>query len=312
MLYSYFEGFKMLYGSLYKTRLYELEDEKSKNISISTISNIHIDLTRGPFNFYIPLEHIEYHRLSSSKSFSKNVYRINDNGIYLALYQVLGNKKIEDIMKETGFEIAKLCALLECQFSDIIEKKIYEGFIYTDIQNFCFSPQIGSIKIVSKEFPSISEIFNNLSILNDQIESMSEKDKNLFKISSRWYMKGMEAENQIDRFIFWFTVLETYPYDENKNKTNIPKNVIRLISRSIQVDGTEQQLIKRFKLNDMYRIRVKIIHSGNIFFDKKEKEKFDKIMQILEILSLIIVKIQGRIDFEKEYKNLLKITEEIK
>ncbi len=80
-----------------------------------------------------------------------------------------------------------------------------------------------------------------------------------FQLASRWYRRGHESVNLVDRYLFWWTALEIYP---GAGETNIVKNVKRVLSDQACPQLTPRDLEDRLRIGHICQGRREIRPCG--------------------------------------------------
>ncbi len=75
--------------------------------------------------------------------------------------------------------------------------------------------------------------------------------------------------NQVDKFLFWWTVLEVYPA---KGTTHVARETANLLQRCIYVDKNPSEIKTKLELGRMHMMRGKIVHDGKLESLKRFKD----------------------------------------
>jgi hypothetical protein len=100
-------------------------------------------------------------------------------------------------------------------------------------------------------------------------------------------MRGHEAQNPVDKLLFWFICLEIFPAEGNR----VVAAVRDLIAREVYPPVDARVLAERLGLGRIHGLRSKIVHHGFSHVDIPADPEFDAALARLEAVTTVCMRI---------------------
>ena len=86
-----------------------------------------------------------------------------------------------------------------------------------------------------------SSVHNSISA----IQGLDAETQYRFQLASRWFRRGYETTNEVDKFLFWWTVLEIYPREK---KTKIVSAINTVLGNHVFLHTAPHGLQKNLRI----------------------------------------------------------------
>ena len=184
------------------------------------LSDVRLTVRTGPFSFShaVPIKSLGPNR--SMIVLGENHVNI-PQGCYIVIETTVNP---EEERGRVALRVAEVAGLITLRFPHVLDEKLYEGPINTEYRSLLWSE--GPITLTVSPTVASSQLFEGLTDDLCSIQQLNGKGRDRFQLASRWYRRGHESVNLVDRLLFWWTVLEIYP---GAGKTNIVKNTKQVL-----------------------------------------------------------------------------------
>jgi hypothetical protein len=91
------------------------------------------------------------------------------------------------------------------------------------------------------------------------LDGLSDVARRKFELSSRWFWKGFETLDQVDRFLCWYIALEIFPAD---GTSDVPGRVRDFIQGMFFPEIAPADVKERLDLGRLNGLRANIVHDG--------------------------------------------------
>jgi hypothetical protein len=92
-----------------------------------------------------------------------------------------------------------------------------------------------------------------------RLDALDDDASRKFALSSRWFWKGFETLNQVDRFLSWYIALEIFPAE---GTSDVPGRVRDFIQGTFYPEVPPAQVKERLDLGRLTGLRNNIVHDG--------------------------------------------------
>jgi hypothetical protein len=185
-----------------------------------------------------------------------------------------------------GLRVAEVVSLIElCQPGLLIEK-LYQGAVNTP--NSMTMWQEGPVRVVGAPVRDATAV---AAMLGGKLTGLSRLDaasRERFQLASRWFVRGLETLNQIDKLIYFWTVLEIFP---GEGTTNIPKTTSELLATSLPGGHSRSGIKAKLGLGPLHGLRSEVVHQGKAFVDQTEEADFNHRLDLLQATSTTCLRI---------------------
>ncbi len=217
-------------------------------------------------------------------------------GLYLAITIVM---KFNNLWPNKGrtvlaVEISKIAAAIEISNPGLLGKKEYEGFSVSQDNtagHVSYIEEEGPMEVNSLEMRNIdilmSEIGNSLS----ESKQASQENLERFGLASRWFRRGCESMNPIDKLLYWYITLEVFPAE---NTTRVPESVSELLNKEVYPDISPKRIKELIGIGRIAGMRADVVHSGQAFPDIGNAEFDKRLDQLKDIVYVCMRILSGR------------------
>ena len=224
-----------------------------------------LEITPGPlsFRYSVPLK--SYGPRSTSTTIGERQVELpRDSYIVLSIIS----------QSHDGFErermplsIAEAASLIALRFPQLLDEKLFEGFVNSEGHAVIW-PE-GPMSLTASPNVDLDTVAKSFL---DDISSMQRLDpqtRDRVQLAARWFRRGHEAQNSVDKFLYWWITLEICLV-AGTNKT--VKHVQRMLRDEVYPNVCVQELEKHLLIKRIYRKRNEIVHRGIAFADDEDRD----------------------------------------
>ena len=177
--------------------------------------------------------------------------------------------------------IAETAGLLTLRIPHLLSERIYEGAINTAHASVLFREGPLRLSVGPPEVPE--EILDQLRKDATSTSQVTDEQHQRFQLASRWYRRGCESLNLVDKFLFLWTVVEMYP---GRGKSNVVKNLAAFLQDSVYPGHTVEYVKDALEIGPIYGERKRIVHEGQALVpssDSRLQNLLDKLQGIATV-----------------------------
>lgn len=175
--------------------------------------------------------------------------------------------------------VAETAGLISLRYPHLIQEKVYEGMINT-AEGIIFARE-DPVTLTAWTAPDPEAIASDLKGDLCVIRGATADDRNRFQLAARWLRRGDEANNRVDKFLFWWTVLEIFPAKGKK----VANETAEFLQSQLYPSVDRQEIKTKLDLGRMSGMRDTIVHEGQAFVDESESDVFRKRLEKLSAIS---------------------------
>jgi hypothetical protein len=206
-------------------------------------------------------------------------------GIYMLTVQQL-DFDIPDRRAQAALASAEQAAMIDLAFPHLIAEKQFEGVVNAP-GTFVFAPE-GPVTFTARPFEGVSALLSGIQAADGRLRVIRVEDRERFRLAARWFRRGCETINSIDKMLFWFIALEVYPA---VGDADVPKFVRNLIHSRIY-PKLEPGIVKdRIGIGPIAGLRARIVHDGLSSVPESERDAFHHRLSQLNALVRTCLKI---------------------
>lgn len=207
-------------------------------------------------------------------------------GNYLSLQSNLSSDAGSGAVLAAKVRHAGLAATLELQWPGIIERCVWENVLQTpDVFHLA---KEGPLRFCAPIQASAAEIQDRYLDDRRRADALPSETQARFELASRWYMRGVDAESPVDRFLCFFIALEVFP---SLKRTDVVRAVTELVQREV-APGIDYATVKeRIGIGQIVGIRGDIVHLGLAVVDVTRNADFALRLQQLEAIARVCMRI---------------------
>jgi len=210
---------------------------------------------------------------------NKTVYRSNNWFMIISKREVPNGGIWQNQIIKMKLHYVLSLLTLQCGEA-LIDRKIYEGWRFDKKQSFSIEVQTTHVEV-----RNINED-DTINIRQDYINLSENENKDRINILTHFYIKALELEPSIERYLMLWIALDSYPIGEDW-KYDI---LIRYISNRI-LNVKEDIIKKRCKIVEMWGLRNAIVHHGKTMIDNIQL--FYNYISFLEALIREILRVES-------------------
>ena len=207
-------------------------------------------------------------------------------GSYIVI-EMLANVSKESERERLALRVAEVASLLALRHSHVLDEKLFEGVVNAADKALMWRE--GPMTFTAAPAVSPEEVADGFASDFASIQQLDAERHRRLQLASRWFRRGHEAINQVDKFLFWWTVLEIYP---GKGESSIVRNVTQVLRNGVCPELEPQILQEKLRIGRIYGERKRIVHDGRAFvaFDD---EYFQGCLERLRAIATVSLRLLG-------------------
>ena len=244
-----------------------------ENLLVSE-DDIRITLTSGPLSFShsVPLKRFT----AGAASMTMGKRQINlPSGSYIVIELLLKSFEYSE-RERVALAVAEVAGLITLHHPHLLDEKLYEGVITPSNEAVIWSE--GPLTLTASPSVTPDTVTGTFQSDFSKVQQLDTDDRLRLQLASRWFRRGHEALNQVDKFLFWWTVLEIYPA---KGTTHVARETANLLQLSIYTRINASEIKRKLELGPMHSMRGKIVHRGQAFVEDSEQSIFERRLEKL-------------------------------
>lgn len=182
------------------------------------------------------------------------------------------------IRRLAALRVAETLSTIELRFEGIVLDRLFEGAINTPGGALIMLPE-GPLRLTAAPVRDAEDVATQLTGDFRALASLPEDQRERFRLASRWFRRGREALNPIDKLLFWWTALEIYPAEGSKKVSRL---VSELVAKHTYKGLSPQQIKTKLKLGRIEGKRADVVHKGQAFVHSSEEDEFSQYVDILD------------------------------
>lgn len=246
--------------------------------------DIRMTLTSGPLSFShsVPLK--RFMGRAASMTIGKRQISL-PSGSYIVIEMLI--KSFEDSERErVALAVAEAASLITLHQPHLLDEKLYEGIVTPSNKAVIWSE--GPIPLTASPLITPETIANTFQSDFSNVQKLDASDRTRLQLAARWFRRGHEALNQVDKFLFWWTVLEIYPA---KGTKHVARNTANFLQRSIYVKMDASDIKTKLALGPIENMRGKIVHHGQSFVEDSERSVFERQLEKLRATATVCLRL---------------------
>jgi hypothetical protein len=178
-------------------------------------------------------------------------------GTYLSIGVDLNSAIDLNARAKAGLRVAEIASIVELQHPDIIFEKVFEDVVNTRTATGHF-PE-GMVKVVSRPLQTAEDLKPLIALGLNALDVLPSSVRERFALCSRWFRRGADATSPIDKFLFYYIVLEIFPAS---GSTDVPGRVRDFLHTQVYPTLTRTQIKERSQIGRIAGLRADIVHDG--------------------------------------------------
>ncbi len=248
--------------------------------------DISLTLTSGPLSFSYSVPMKRFGAGVASMTLGERQISL-PSGSYVKIDTLI--RSFTDSERErVALAIAEAASLITLRYPHLLENKLFEGVVNSKNSAVVWSE--GPMTLTAS--PSITPEIVAGTLQNDfsHVQKLDESDRTRLQLATRWFRRGCEAVNQVDKFLFFWTVLEIYPA---KGTTHVARETANLLQQKIYKNMNSSDVKNKLGLGHMHSMRGKIVHAGQAFVEDAEWGIFEQRLEKLRATTTVCLRLLG-------------------
>ena len=183
--------------------------------------------------------------------------------------------------------VAEAAGLITLRYPHLLHEKLFEGV--TNAQGHSVIWREGPITLLASPATPAAEVVRDFTADFSSFARLPAGMQHRFQLASRWYRRGHESINQVDKFLFWWTVLEIYP---RKKGTAVAATIKQTLQDEAFPNMSMQRIGQNLRISSIYRERIRIVHEGKAFVDVEDKN-FRECLDRLGAIATVCLRLLG-------------------
>jgi hypothetical protein len=269
------------YLAVYKANLRAPESD----LCVASTPEFEIKLSPGPiqFSFTVPVSH--YAPPAAGMTWAKQ-HRELPRGSYVLIQIEVDGMDLASARSMAALRVAEAACVFDLCYSGLIPEKLYEGPV--DEPGTFLSVQEGSSRLTARPDEDPEDVAERIAGDFASLGALSQEDRGRFRLAARWFRRGQDAINPVDRLLFFWTVVEIYP---SMGKLKVANEVSNLLRAKLYQNLSSQQLKEKTKIGQIEGLRGDIVHQGIAFVQPQEEEKILDYVDRLETIAATCLRI---------------------
>jgi len=185
-----------------------------------------------------------------------------------------------------ALRVAEVTCAFDLRYPGLIAEKLYEGTV-NEPGRFVLMGE-GPLRITAQPHREPKDVAEGISGDLASLRALSGQDRERFQLAARWFRRGQEAINLVDRLLFLWAVLEIYPA---MGKRNVANAVSQLLHGWLYQDLTSREIKDNTDMGRIEGERGRIVHRGKAFVTPDEEERYSDYLERLQATAATCLRI---------------------
>jgi len=263
------------YLAVYRANLAPPESD----LCVARTPDLEIKLSPGPIQFSYTTPVVRYAPPGASLAQAQRHCELPP-GSYLLIRIRVEAADPASARRMAALRVAEATCVFDLRYPGLIAEKLYEGTV-NEPGRFVFMGE-GPLWVAAQPHRDPEDVAHEIATDFSSLRGLSEGDRDRFQLAARWFRRGQEAINLVDKLLFLWTVLEIYPA---MGKRKVSNTTSRFLSERLYRDLSRQEIKEKTKLGRIEGVRDGIVHKGKAFVGPTEEEPFSGYIQRLEVIA---------------------------
>ena len=207
-------------------------------------------------------------------------------GSYVVIRVRIGAMDPELVRTMAALTVAEATCVFDLRYPGLIAEKLYEGMV-NEPGHFVYIAE-GPLRLTAQPVRDARDVADEIAGDFVFLRKLSEEDRSRFQLTARWFRRGQEAINPVDKLLFLWTVLEIFTATEGRN---VPKEASESLRERLYPDLSSQEIKGKTKIGRIYGERSDIVHKGKAFVAAGEDERYSDYLNRLEAIATTCLRI---------------------
>ena len=184
---------------------------------------------------------------------------------------------------------AEAACVFDLRYPGLLAEKVYEGTV-DEPGRFIFMGE-GPLRISAQPDRDPNDVADRMATDFGHLEGLPEAERARFQLAARWFRRGQEAINPVDRFLFFWTVLEIYPAGKQPKRPKVANMASKFLREHLYQDLSDEQIKEKAKIGHIEGLRGDIVHQGWAFVKREKEDEFSDHLERLETIAATCLRI---------------------
>lgn len=271
----------------------------TQSFSVDSRFGVRVTMTPGPIEFTHPTPLVRTRSGGNSIVLGRNEISLPTDSYVLIEAPLVSLDEAQ--RQRVILRVAEAASLLTLRTPYLLSEKIYEGSLASAGRAVLFRE--GPMRLSVGPAVEASEILDDFARDLSTAEGLADSQYQRFLLASRWFRRGYEAENWVDKFLFWWTVVEVYP---GEGQPNTVKRIRDVLAGELFTDRDTGDVKQLLRLGHIYELRKQIVHQGRAFAgisDGDFGDLLDRLQAIATVCLRLLAGLPPGDDLDKYLQN---------
>ena len=248
--------------------------------------NLEISLQPGPLEFSYSVPVTKYEPPGATMAMGERRVRLPaDSYLVIEVVGQGGNPRID--MSDAALQVAETACLLELRYSGIIAEKVYEGTVNTPGSAFLMNE--GTFTLTAQPERDPKSVAAELAADHAALTDLAADQRERYRLAARWFRRGQDVRNPIDKLLYKWVVLEIYPGEGQGKK--VVRKTRDLLRERLYPDLAPGTVTSKTGLGRIFDLRGDIVHKGQAFVSPDQQDEFDDHLDRLHAVAVTCLRI---------------------
>ena len=254
-------------------------------IEVFSGQDMRVTLDPGPLSFTYSVPNVRL-RPPGVVATPKNRRIVLPQGSYVVIDLELPERLGAHPGRYAALRVSEAAALVELRYRPLLSEKIYQGPVDRPGETV-FLPE-NPLRLVARPALEPETVASTLGPDFEAIAKLNEQPRQRFQLASRWFMRGVEAPNSVDKLLSWWTVLEIYP---SEGEMDVSNSAAGLIRKQLYPKLDTSDVKAKLRLGQIEGKRGDIVHQGIAYVPEDEEKTFDEYLERLEAVVIACLRL---------------------
>jgi hypothetical protein len=269
------------YLTVYRAALTPPESD----LYVASMQDLEIKLSPGPVEFSFAIPVVRYTPPVAGLTPAQRHVKLAPDS-YVVIRIKVDAPDPASARTMAALRAAEAACVFDLRYPGLLAEKVYEGTV-DEPGRFIFIGE-GPLRISAQPERDPTDIVDEIAINLASLDALSQEDRERFQLAARWFRRGQEAINLVDRLLFLWAVMEIYPAMGKRNVANV---VSQLLHDWLYQDLTSREIKDNTNMGRIEGERGRIVHRGKAFVSSDEEERYSDYLERLQATAATCLRI---------------------
>ena len=269
---------RVLYVAIYRGSVVPPEDSV-----MTEMNDVRLRVENGPFSFSYSVPIVTIRPSQAMMTLGERSVDVPQGPCIFV--ETEADPTVESERQRVALRVAEVASLITLRFPHVLNEKFYEGPVNTHDMKMLWDE--GPRTLTASPGVTPSQLSEGLASDISYAQQLIPEKRMRFQLASRWYRRGCEAMNLVDKLLFWWTALEIFP---GQGATNIVRSIKQVLSDQVCSQLSPQEVEDKLRIGRIYGERKRIVHEGRAFvaFDDQQ---FQELLMRLQAITTVCLRL---------------------